>query len=67
MTDQEYYQKREIKKDQHNYAVLKAKNRGDISDEWHKNHTLTPQTMAEFKALMKKADKDFDKLMEKEK
>jgi hypothetical protein len=43
------------------YAHLKARNRGSISEEWHKTHELNPETFAEFKALMKKADKEFNK------
>lgn len=48
------------------YAVLKARNRGEISATWHETHKLTPETMPEFKALMKQADKEFDKQFNKE-
>jgi hypothetical protein len=42
-------------------ALDKANNRGKIAVEWFKTNKLTPETQPEFNALMKKADKEFDR------
>jgi len=39
----------------------KAENRGNATVEWLKSHKLTSETMKEFKSLMKRVDKEFDK------
>lgn len=42
-------------------ARAKAINRGNITKQWiDAGNKLTPQTHAEFKSLMKKADREFD-------
>ena len=42
-------------------AVEKARKRGDAATEWFKSNTLTKETQAEFNALMKSIDKEFEK------
>ena len=43
-------------------AVLKARNRGEVAAKWFADgNKLTKETQLTFNALMKQADKDFDK------
>lgn len=43
-------------------AALKAKNRGEVAVKWFADgNKLTKETQPIFNALMKQADKDFDK------
>ena len=61
-SDKKYYEnqkRQEYKKDK---AMSKAKNRGEVSLEWHKTNVLNKDTLPKFKALMKKTDKEWEDL-----
>ena len=55
--DNRYYELREQEEAKKRRALSKASYRGEMSVEWHKHNKLTPDTLAEFKKEMKKADK----------
>jgi hypothetical protein len=59
-SDEKYYSRKENQKLKRDRALAKAKNRGEIAKDWMKTNQLTKATEIEFKALMKKADKDFE-------
>lgn len=60
-SDEEYYKREQENKDKHSRAIEKARNRGTIAEAWfNAGNKLTKETMEEFQALMKTANKDFD-------
>jgi len=59
-SDKKYYESVARHDEKSKKALSKIQNRGDVSVEWHKTNTLTKETLPEFKALMKKADKEWE-------
>jgi len=59
-SDRKYYENREIAEKKHKAALSKAQNRGIASEVWHRINKLTPDTLADFKKAMKRADKEWE-------
>lgn len=56
-----YYERQNIADRKHRHALDKAKNRGQIAARWFIKNKLTKETQPEFNALMKKADREFER------
>ena len=61
LTDKKYYERQKVADKKHRHVVDKAKNRVQIAARWFIENKLTKETQPEFNALMKKADKEFEK------
>jgi hypothetical protein len=64
-SDKKYYDALERQREKHIRAISKAKYRGEKSVEWHEDHQLTPETLLDFKKVMKEADKEWEILQTK--
>lgn len=60
MNDTEYYRRKSIDDARHKKARSKAKNRGNVSVQWHKTNKLTADTLSDFKRAMKQADIEWE-------